>query len=143
MVKERRYTIVIADDDPDDHYLVKQALNELDSTTETTSVYNGLQLLDLLLRRGTYKNMNELPDVILLDINMPLLDGFEALKEIRKHRELSTIPVYIMSTSQSNEDRRKAIELGATGYYQKPANFKNLVIFLSKLKKSQPKVLFK
>jgi two-component system, response regulator len=83
--------------------------------------------MDYLLGREAYRNMTDSsPDLVLLDINMPLMDGFEVLKEIRMHERLSKIPVYVMTTSRSESDRKLARELGASGFYSKGASSKDI-----------------
>jgi CheY-like chemotaxis protein len=117
----------MADDDPDDQYLVKKALEESEIPHTFTPLSNGLQLMDMLLCRGTFAEAaGPLPNCILLDLNMPLLDGFETLSLIKSDEALKTIPVFILSTTRSDKDRAKAIEMGASGFYIKPAKFATL-----------------
>lgn len=119
--------IIIADDDIDDQFLIKQAILEAGFRCEVASVYNGRQLMDYLLRREAYTHVSEeIPDLILLDINMPLLNGFGVLEQVKSHPALNTIPVYVLTTSNSETDKIKARELGANGFYTKPVNFTHL-----------------
>ena len=119
MADKTRILVVVADDDADDQELIKKGLAGFRLEVEMNSVYNGLQLLDYLLKRDAYKNIPGSPDLILLDLNMPLMDGFSVLKEIRNHDSLKKIPLYVISTSHSVRDREKALSLGATGFYPK------------------------
>lgn len=124
----------MADDDPDDQYLVKKALEESEIGHVFTPLSNGLQLMDKLLCRGTFAEAaGPLPDCILLDLNMPLLDGFETLSLIKADQALRNIPVYILSTTRSDKDRTKALEMGASGFYVKPAKFAALKNILSEI----------
>jgi CheY-like chemotaxis protein len=116
------FVIVLADDDLDDQDLMKRGLRDCRVKVEINAVYNGLQLMDYLLKREAYKNITESPDLILLDLNMPLMDGFEVLKEIRKREELKKIPLYVITTSRSNGDKEEALRLGANGFYRKGAS---------------------
>jgi len=120
-------SLVIADDDTDDQYLMQKAIWEVNSNHKITSVYNGMQLLDYLLRKGTYKNCGEpFPDCIFLDLNMPLVNGAEALSRIKKNPEISSIPVYIFSTSSCSSEKQKLITLGASGFFTKSPKQQNL-----------------
>lgn len=113
-----KFTIVVADDDVDDQALVKEGFEDCRVKVEVNSVYNGLQLMDYLLKRETYKSVKIEPDLIILDLNMPLMDGFNVLEEIKKHH-LTHIPIYVITTSIRKEDRVKALELGARGFFSK------------------------
>lgn len=112
------FTIVVADDDVDDQALVKEGFEDCKVQLEINSVYNGLELMDYLLKRHRYKNLKVTPDLILLDLNMPLMDGFNVLKEIKEKTNIQ-IPVYIITTSQNNADKEKALKLGARGFFSK------------------------
>ncbi len=126
MLKREKFIIVVADDDLDDQQIIKDGLQDCKVKVDINAVYNGLQLMDYLLAREAYRNITEKPDLILLDLNMPLMDGFEVLKEIRLHEKLRCIPLYVITTSRSAEHRKKAIELGATGFYSKGASPKDI-----------------
>jgi len=117
--------ILIADDDLDDHYIIKEAIEKLNVNHTCTSVYNGLELIQLL--KGTGKTGEKLlPDMIIMDLNMPLLDGLGALSQIKENEELRNIPVYILSTSRFEYDKQKALQLGANNFYSKPYKFEEL-----------------
>lgn len=121
--------IVIADDDTDDHYFIKKAITELNSNAECCPVYNGLQLMNFLTGKNGHPELTRFPYFILLDINMPLLDGLQALERLKADAKLKHIPVFIMSTSALPAHEKKAMQLGAAGFYIKP-------IELSKLKET-------
>jgi CheY-like chemotaxis protein len=130
----KHLNIVIADDDSDDHLLAQQAINELGVDSQIFSVYDGFQLLDLLLKRKSYETDNSpLPDLILLDINMPLLNGFGALAQIKANDQLKNIPIYVLSTSHSKTDMLLARRLGADGFYTKPILFEHLKRILDEI----------
>ncbi len=127
MEQTRKLNIVIADDDLDDQFLIKSASTEACIRVSSINcVYNGLQLLDLLLGREAYKGIKVETDLIFLDINMPLMDGLTVLSELRKAGLTPKYPVYILSTSRNNEDVRKALVAGAKGFYNKPPSFDEL-----------------
>ena len=117
----------MADDDLDDQYLVRRAIEEINIGHDLQTVNNGSQLLDRLLCKGHYSNTPvKRPDCILLDLNMPLLDGFQALNLIKANNDINTIPVYVLSTSRSDQDRERSLKLGAAAFYVKPTQFKEL-----------------
>jgi CheY-like chemotaxis protein len=116
------FHIVIADDDDDDQFIIKEAFSEYHgSQLQITSVYDGLQLIDLLKKKPPF-NTNEFstPDIILLDINMPVMNGFEALDLIKSDKNFSQIPVYIISTVRPSDKSDKCINLGASNFFSKP-----------------------
>src|SRR5688572_15530932 len=121
-----KFIIVVADDDIDDQELMRTGLKDCKIKVEINAVYNGLQLMDYLLKRESYKNIKETPDLILLDLNMPLMDGFDVLTEIKKHKGLQKIPLYVITTSRSKDDKAKALELGAAGFYSKGASSRDI-----------------
>lgn len=119
--------IVLVDDDALEHYLIKQAVKRTGVTCDVTSVYNGLQLMDYLLRREAYKKINDpLPDIIFLDVNMPLMDGIGVLQEMRSHDKLIKIPIYVLSSHSDGDSKRKCLALGALDYIVKPMDQQEL-----------------
>src|SRR5437868_8471624 len=117
--------IVVADDDIEDHSQIKKAIKECDLNYIVTSVFNGLQLIDLLLKRDYYKTDTfRKPDAIFLDLRMRVMDGFEVLSQIKEYENLNTIPIYIFTVSDQEKDRKKALALGATAFYTKPRDYK-------------------
>ena len=121
------YNIVIADDDNDDQFFVKEAISKIDRTPNLISVFNGCQLLDLLHKRGNYTGtLSGKPDLVLLDLNMPVMDGFNALAQIKKDEVLKDIPVYIFTTSRRENDRKACELLGADDFYSKPSELAKL-----------------
>jgi CheY-like chemotaxis protein len=95
--------ILIAEDDAEDRMLVKDALNESRLANDIRFVEDGEQLLDYLNNRGKFQDRvdNPIPGLILLDLNMPKMDGREALKEIKKDPRLRVIPIVVLTTSQA------------------------------------------
>lgn len=121
-------TILLADDDPDDRQLTRDAFEENRLANQLVCVEDGEQLMDYLLRRGAYADRSEdLPGLILLDLNMPRKDGREALKEIKAHPELRRIPIVVLTTSKAEEDILRSYDLGVNSYVTKPVTFKSLV----------------
>jgi CheY-like chemotaxis protein len=122
-------TILIADDDPDDRELTRDALQECRLANDVHFVEDGEELMDYLNRRGQHKDrVNEpLPGLILLDLNMPRKDGREALKEIKAQPELRRIPIVVLTTSKADEDILRTYDLGVNSYVTKPVTFDSLV----------------
>jgi two-component system response regulator len=127
MSKKKNFSFVIADDDPEDQALIQEAIKSIDIAIEYTSVFNGSQLLDLLLKRGAYKdNRQSQPDAVILDLNMPVMDGLGALKEIKNHEELREIPVFILYTRRKDDYSAQCRALGVAGQYIKPSTAEEL-----------------
>ena len=125
----QRITILMADDDPEDRLLAKEALDEARLANDLHFVENGEELMDYLRQRGAYSDPTESPrpGLILLDLNMPKMDGREALKEIKKDQLLRRIPVVILTTSKAEEDVIRTYDVGASSFVTKPVTFEGLV----------------
>ena len=123
-------TILICDDDEDDRMLTQQALEQAHISNALQFVEDGEQLLDYLYQRGAYAGeMGKAPrpGLILLDLNMPKMDGREALKVIKGDKTLSDIPVVVLSTSRLDEDVIRSYQLGVNSFISKPVTFSGLV----------------
>lgn len=120
--------ILMADDDPEDVMLARDALAESRLANTLNVVEDGEQLLDYLYQRGKYNETNApRPGLILLDLNMPRLDGREALSRIKSDASLKRIPVVVLTTSKAEEDVFRSYDLGANSYITKPVTFDSLV----------------
>lgn len=130
-------TILMADDDADDRRLTKDALEESRLANDLRFVENGEELLDYLRHEGKFKNEQDIPrpGLILLDLNMPRMDGRTALKEIKADPELRQIPVSVLTTSKADEDIFRSYDLGVNSYIVKPVTFEALVDILQTLEK--------
>jgi CheY-like chemotaxis protein len=130
-VKGRRHpvTILMADDDPDDCMLAREALAESRLANELYFVNDGEELMDYLYHRGKYAapESSPRPGLILLDLNMPKKDGREVLKEIKADPHLRQIPVLVLTTSQAEEDIHRSYDLGANSFITKPVTFSSLI----------------
>ena len=125
----RLFTILMVDDDPDDRLLFKEACEEVRLRNPLEFLENGEQLVDYLKRRGTYADLEgePYPGIILLDLNMPLKDGREALEEIKNDAELRHIPIIILTTSKDEDDILSSYGLGASSYIVKPISLDRLM----------------
>jgi CheY-like chemotaxis protein len=121
--------ILLAEDDPDDCYLIGEALDESNVNHRLYIVENGEELMDYLNRRDKYTDTEKWPrpELILLDLNMPRKNGIASLAEIKSDPKLKRIPVVALTTSQAEEDINKTYDLGASGFITKPLTFKGLV----------------
>ncbi|MEJ6533285.1 response regulator [Pseudoalteromonas lipolytica] len=135
--KVKPITILMADDDEDDRLLTQDALAESRVLNELYFVEDGLELLEYLERKGKFseKESSPRPGLILLDLNMPRMDGREALQAIKTNPNLKGIPVVILTTSKQEEDMVKGYDLGAASYITKPVTFEGLVELMKTLGK--------
>src|SRR5579862_341303 len=114
--------VFIVDDDPDDRQIIMQAFVENHSQFGCLFFENAGQLLNSMNTEG-----NELPNLILLDLNMPGITGLQALKEIRQNKKFAQIPVIVLTTSKLKKDRVSSYELGASWFLTKPDSFSKLL----------------
>ncbi len=122
-------TILMTDDDADDRMMAKEALDECRLANDLRFVENGVELLEYLRRQGPYGDptVAPRPGLILLDLNMPKMDGREAIREIKLDPSLRRIPIVVMTTSRAEEDIYRTYELGVSSYVAKPVTFEGLV----------------
>ena len=118
--------ITLADDDEDDRLFFTDAFEELKINTIVNTVKNGRELLNFINDPEAI-----LPDIIFLDLNMPILNGIECLKEIKQNDRFKDIVIAIYSTSSSDQDVEDTFVLGANIYIKKPSNFNTLKKVLS------------
>jgi len=128
-IPHRANLVLMADDDPDDRLLVKDAMMECNADVEMRFVANGEELMDYLLRRNQYGDpaKSPRPKLILLDLNMPKKDGCEAVEEIKRNGDLREIPVVVFTTSNARTDIRRTYDLGVNSFVCKPTSFDALV----------------
>jgi len=122
VTSEDQLTILMADDDEEDCLLAKEALEASGAMAVLSTVEDGMELMDLLLEISPSPS-NKLPNLILLDLNMPRKDGREALVEIKAEPTLRHIPIVILTTSQEEKDISFAMKAGADSFMTKPASF--------------------
>lgn len=122
-------TILMADDDPDDRALTREAFDEAKLANDLRFVEDGVELMDYLNRRGKFADpaSSPRPSLILLDLNMPRKDGREALAELKADPRFRTIRIIIMTTSKAEEDVLRMYDLSAASYIAKPVTFDALV----------------
>jgi two-component system, chemotaxis family, response regulator Rcp1 len=119
-ISAKPFRILIADDDFEDFLLIKNTFEANQLNVHLSHVEDGQYLIDILKAQGKYNKFGELPNLILLDLNMPRKNGFDVLKEIKENEQLKKIPIIIFTTSKTARDIDKAYELGANCYISKP-----------------------
>ncbi|MBI2270507.1 MAG: response regulator [Bacteroidetes bacterium] len=127
MLKSQILKILIAEDDPDDRQLLALAFKEAKLMHRVDFVTNGEQLMEYLMPLAMNEKRDQVPDLILLDLNMPKKDGRAALGEIRSNPYLNKLNIIIFSTSISKEDYLFVYRLGVLNCITKPCGFNELV----------------
>jgi CheY-like chemotaxis protein len=123
--------VLLIDDDQDEHYFIKQAFKDVDAAVAVTSVYNGFEGLQYLLKLGKYRySGRQLPDVIISDMNMPLMNGSQFLKEVKILPQLQDIPFFLFSTSPDDAVKEECLNNGALQVYTKPMHLNDFKIIL-------------
>lgn len=133
--ESRSVVILLVEDDPDDQELTKRALRCSKLRNQLRIVSDGEAALDYLYRRGPYAEArtSPRPDLILLDLNMPKLDGRAVLGKIKVDPELRQIPVVILTTSSSEEDIVRSYDLGVNSYVSKPVHMDGFIKAIQQL----------
>jgi len=121
--------ILLVDDDPDDLQMMRRALEKNGFSGEIYSVGDGEEMLEFLRRTGRFAppKLSPTPALILLDLNMPKMDGREALAEIKSDKSLHRIPVVVMTTSSAERDILQAYDLGSNSFITKPITLNELI----------------
>ncbi|MCP5106443.1 MAG: response regulator [bacterium] len=116
--------ILLAEDNKSDIYIIKRAMKKMKFLKILKTVQNGREALDFLSRSGSYTGTNApAPGMIFLDISMPVLDGFQTLKELKENPLFKKIPVVMLTTSRRHEDIQKSYEYGACSFLTKNIDF--------------------
>lgn len=116
-----QHTIYIAEDDEDDQFLLRTAFASASKACELVFFTNGEQLLNQLQETGPR------PALVLLDLNMPVMDGFQTLQYLRQQDAYRTLPVVVLTTSSQRDDVMRAYSLGANSFITKPNQYVDLV----------------
>jgi two-component system response regulator len=125
------YSIIMVDDDEEDFILVKEAFDNKKLDHKIKHVNNGQELIEYLSAMKSKKNKQ--PDLILLDINMPMMNGYETLNNIKKKKLSTGIPVMMYSTSGDDHEKNKCFKLGANAFACKSSTFEKLLLFAENL----------
>jgi two-component system response regulator len=115
--------ILLVEDNPKDEALTLRALKKSNIMNRVVVVHDGAEALDYLFGRNADGNANPLPQLILLDLKLPKIDGLEVLKRIRSDARTQILPVVVLTTSTEDKDRTEGYRLGANSYVRKPVDF--------------------
>lgn len=121
--------ILLIEDNPDDELLALRALKKNNITSNVVVVRDGLEAVNYLFAEGEYadRDKNDIPDVILLDLKLPKLDGVEVLKRIRENDVTCMIPVVMLTSSNEERDIMNAYKVGANSFICKPVDFEQFL----------------
>ena len=125
----RNIHILLVEDNPDDIKLTLRALKKSNILNEVVIAEDGVDALDYLYGTGKYegRDLNVMPQLILLDLKMPKLDGLEVLQRIRTNEKTQLLPVVVLTTSSEDQDKIESYKLGANSYIRKPVDFNQFV----------------
>ena len=128
-------TILLVEDNPDDELLALRALRKNGIQEGITVVRDGAEALDFLFARGKYadRTSDQLPAVVLLDLNLPKLNGLEVLKQLRAHDETKYLPVVILTTSTEERDMVEGYHFGANSFICKPIDYDQFIQAIEQL----------
>jgi CheY-like chemotaxis protein len=130
-LEERLLNILLVEDDSVDVMNVQRAFKKNNITNPLHTAFNGVEALNMLRGINGKAKINPLPRIILLDINMPKMNGLEFLRELRNDPELRSITVFVMTTSNDDQDKVEAYNLNIAGYILKPLSFEKFVSAVS------------
>ena len=124
----RFINILLVEDNPDDVELSLLALERNNIANPVTVVRDGQEALDYLFYKGKYEGAeHDLPNLVLLDLKLPKVDGIEVLNKIKADRKLKLIPVVVLTSSKEDNDVLKSYDLGVNSYIRKPVDFDQFV----------------
>jgi len=122
-------TILLVEDNPDDEALTLRALKRANVRNPVVVARDGVEALDYLFGTGAHtgRDTSDTPQVVLLDLKLPRLDGLEVLRRLRADARTKLLPVVILTSSTEDQDRIAGYELGANSYVRKPVDFSQFV----------------
>ncbi len=134
-MKNSEIEILLIEDNMNDAELTIRALQKNKLTNNIVHLKNGADAIDFLFGRGAFqeRNINNKPKLILLDLKMPKVDGFEVLKQVKSEELTKNIPVIVLTSSKENPDIEKAYSFGANSYIVKPVEFEGFSKAVSEL----------
>ena len=121
--------VLLVEDNPDDEALTLRAFRKSNLTNEVVVARDGVEALDYLFGTGIYagRDVVETPQLILLDLKLPKIDGLEVLQRIRQDERTRMLPVVVLTSSKEQEDLVRSYSLGANSYIRKPVDFNQFV----------------
>lgn len=128
MTHKRLREVLVVEDNEDHVELITEALRQTDCIDSIRVIRDGIEATNYLRRKGTYRHQPlTLPQLILLDLKLPRMDGFDVIRELKKRRPLKLIPIVVLSTSDHPRDIERALEYGANDFLVKPFAFAEFV----------------
>jgi CheY-like chemotaxis protein len=122
----RQIEVLLVEDDPGDVLMTKEAFEDYKLKNNLHVVNDGAEAMDFLRRQGEHTDAPR-PDLVLLDLNLPRMDGREVLQAIKSDPELASIPVVVLTTSEAEEDVLRSYSLHANAYVTKPVDFERFI----------------
>jgi len=124
-IMENNKVILLVEDNPDDEALTLRALKKNNIKNEVVVARDGAEALEFLFGTGKYagRNSDVIPQVVLLDLKLPKVEGLEVLRQVRADRRTKLLPVVILTSSNEEQDRIQGYDLGANSYVRKPVDF--------------------
>jgi CheY-like chemotaxis protein len=122
----RQIEVLLVEDDPGDVLMTKEAFEDYKLSNQLHVVTDGAEAMEFLRRKGEHADAPR-PDLVLLDLNLPRMDGREVLQAIKSDPELASIPVVILTTSEAEEDVLRSYSLHANAYVTKPVDFERFI----------------
>ncbi|MBW0252600.1 response regulator [Cellulomonas sp. PS-H5] len=132
MLTSHNARVLLVEDDPGDRLLIEEVFDENGTSGNLTAVEDGELALDYLHRRGQFAQALR-PDLILLDLNLPKVNGREVLADIKSDPDLTPIPVIVLTTSDAEEDVIRAYAAQASAYVTKPLNWDDLSVAVKRI----------
>jgi CheY-like chemotaxis protein len=126
--------ILLVDDNPDDIMIAKRAIKECDIRNKVYVTHDGDEAIQFLRKEGNYKDVPTL-GLVILDLNMPKVDGFEVLETIKGDDRLKSIPIIVLTSSSRPEDIERAYQLGCNSFIVKPLSFEDFIEAMMEIKR--------
>jgi len=126
-MRPKNLKILLIEDNPDDVELTLRAFKKHNLANHITVARDGEEALDIIFQRGKESAGGLRPDLILLDLKLPRVDGMEVLKQIKDNLETKVIPVIVLTSSKEESDLAESYRLGANSYIRKPVNFEKFI----------------
>ena len=131
----RTTTILLVEDNPDDEALTVRAFRKSNLSNDVVVAHDGVEALEYLFAEGAYadRDPREVPNLVLLDIKLPKLDGLEVLQRIRENEHTHMLPVVMLTSSKEQDDLARSYSLGANSYIRKPVDFSQFMTAIQQL----------
>jgi len=125
MLSQEKMKVLVVEDNPDDIAIIKRAMRKSEMKCDLSFARDGEEAIDFLWRRKSEYEDAPRPDLILLDLNLPKIDGLEVLEKIKEDDKLKRIPVIVLTVSVAEQDMIRAYDSGAASYMNKPVDSKD------------------